>query len=57
MRTFRRRHTHLHDDQAQTMAEYSVLMGFICLVVITALPQVGGVLRDFFSSALGVLGG
>lgn len=39
------------------MSEYSVLMGVICVVVIAALPAIGGVLKDFFSTALGVLGG
>ena len=58
IRTFRRRFSRTTDDRGQTLSEYSVLMGLICLVVIGALPQLGGAISDFFSTALqAVLGG
>jgi Flp pilus assembly pilin Flp len=57
MESTRRNRAYAADERAQTMSEYSVLMGLICLVVIVTIPQLAGAIGDFFSSAIQVVGG
>ena len=44
------------DERAQTMAEYSVLVALIALVVIATLPQIAAPIRAFFTAAAGAIG-
>lgn len=44
------------DDRAQTLAEYSVLVGVIAIVVLAALPQVAAPILGFFNSAAQAFG-
>jgi Flp pilus assembly pilin Flp len=45
------------DESAQTMAEYSVLVAVIALVVVLVLPQVAAPIRGFFDAAAQAIGG
>lgn len=45
------------DEHAQTMAEYSVLVALIALVVVLVLPQFAAPIRGFFDAATHAIGG
>lgn len=47
----------ISDERGQTMAEYSLLVGALALVVILVLPDFATAISDIFSGAVGALGG
>jgi|SwirhisoilCB3_FD_contig_101_632311_length_724_multi_5_in_0_out_0_2 Flp pilus assembly pilin Flp len=49
-------HTPVTDEAGQTMAEYSVLIGFLVLVVALAIPSVGSAIGGLYSGFVQVLG-
>jgi Flp pilus assembly pilin Flp len=49
--------TPLTDDAGQTMAEYSVLIGFLVLIVALAIPSLGSAIGNLYSGFVQVLGG
>jgi Flp pilus assembly pilin Flp len=57
MTSLRRRSLHLTDDHGQTMAEYSVVIAVIALVVMLIAPQLGIELRAYLSAAVQAIGG
>lgn len=48
---------HLHDASGQTLAEYSVLVAFIAVVVMVALPAFGVGVAGLFDGVRAALGG
>ncbi|HEY6963563.1 MAG TPA: Flp family type IVb pilin [Gaiellaceae bacterium] len=56
MTNFRRRtYRRLRSQRGQTMAEYSVLVAVIALVVMLVLPQMGTQLSAWFTAAAAAL--
>lgn len=53
----RRRFTDPTNESGQTMAEYSVLVAVIALVVIATLPQLATPIKAFFTTAAGAIAG
>lgn len=56
MTKFRRRLSPA-DDTAQTMAEYSMLIGFIAIVVAAAVPGLGSAVLGLYDAVVASLGG
>ena len=54
-----RRHEHLSldDETGQGMAEYSLLFGFIAIVVAGALPSAQAAISGLYDGLVAVLGG
>lgn len=52
-----RRRLSLVDDTAQTMAEYSMLIGFIAIVVAAAVPSAGSAVLALYSAVVSPFGG
>ena len=50
-------HTTIEDQRGQTMAEYSVVVAVVALVVALVLPQLGSAITAFFTSEVQALGG
>lgn len=40
----------LHDDRGQDLIEYALLAGFISLVAITAITDIGSVVNSWYQS-------
>jgi Flp pilus assembly pilin Flp len=51
------RRSPITDQQGQTMAEYSVLIGALVLTVVLVLPQFGSSIEGLFSGVIGAFGG
>jgi Flp pilus assembly pilin Flp len=50
-------HTASTDESGQTMAEYSVVVAVIAVVVALVLPQLASAIGAFFTAAIRALGG
>lgn len=50
-------HTASTDESGQTMAEYSVVVAVVAIVVALVLPQLATAIGAFFTAAVQVLGG
>jgi len=50
-----RRHISAHDDSGQTIAEYSVLIAGIALVVFFVLPYVGSAVTGLYTGVVNAL--
>jgi len=50
-----RRHISAHDDAGQTIAEYSVLIAGIALVVFFVLPYVGSAVTGLYTGVVNAL--
>lgn len=55
MQTIRRLIPNTHDEAGQTIAEYSVLVAGIAVVVAVALPYLGSAVAGLFSGATAAL--
>ena len=53
----RRRHIPFEDESGQGMAEYSLLFGFIAIVVAGALPSAQAAISSLYDGLVAVLGG
>lgn len=56
MKNIRRRISFI-DETAQTMSEYSVLVGFIAIVVVAAFPSIGSGLMAMYNAVAVKFGG
>lgn len=56
MNELTRRHTLMHDERGQTMAEYSVLIAFIAIVAAAAVPPLGSAVLRMLTSVTGFFG-
>ena len=52
-----RRRNPIASEHGQTMAEYSILVAVIALIVLAVLPQLASGIEAFFTAAAGVFGG
>jgi Flp pilus assembly pilin Flp len=57
MLTPNRRQLRARDDSGQTMAEYSLVVGLIAVVVAVALPFVGSAVAQLYAGANAFFGG
>jgi Flp pilus assembly pilin Flp len=57
MLTSNRRQLRARDDSGQTMAEYSLVVGLIAVVVAVALPFVGSAVAQLYAGANAFFGG
>ena len=55
MQTNRRHITHTSHDAGQTIAEYSILIAAIAVVVSVAVPMLGSLISGLFSGAIAAL--
>ena len=56
MKRIRRRISFI-DDTAQTMSEYSILVGFIAIVVAAAVPGLGSAVLGLYDVVVAKFGG
>ena len=52
-----RRHPHITDAHGQTMAEYSIVLAVVSIVVAVTFPQISAVISGFFAAAAALVGG
>jgi Flp pilus assembly pilin Flp len=53
----RRQHLHPLNDRAQTLAEYSLLLGLIFVAVAVTVPGLAGGIDGLYAGALAFFGG